>query len=131
MGKTVRRWQMRIKRVKELIEMQLFNTSLRYFDAVMEWRVIRKRIARRAVNDARSVTKASPSWAMHKFGKICAIYAEDLSIENSELCNNGRESSRRGERDVLFASHCSSGSDSEIYGREMRKAQEGRESEVV
>jgi len=45
---------------------------------------------------------------LYKLGKICAIYGEDLSIENSKLCNNKRESSQRAEY-VLFASHCSSG----------------------
>jgi len=54
---------------------------------------------------------------LYKLGKICAIYGEDLSIENSKLCNNKRESSQRAEY-VLFASHCSSGWQRDILVRD-------------
>lgn len=80
----------------------------------------------RAVNDVRSIVKAFQSYVLYKLGKICAIYGEDLSIENSELCNN-RESSQRGERDVLFASHCSSGWQQDIPVRDAGEAGRTRE----
>lgn len=50
----------------------------------------------RTRSSSRSSTR---SCASNKLGKICVVYGRgDLSIENSELCNNGGEYSQRGER---------------------------------
>lgn len=95
---------------------EIFRRNVKLCNALLYFHtgnIMKERVARwycaRAVNDVRNIAKTFRSQALYKLGKICAIYGEDSSIENSELCNNRRESRRRGEHDVLFASHCSSG----------------------
>lgn len=79
----------------------------------------------RVVNDVRSIIKAFQSYVLYKLGKICAIYGEDSSIENSNYATENPAKEESATFSLPLIVHPAG---SKIYRCEMRKKQEGRES---